>query len=956
MQRWMFYTGFGLGALILVAFIASWLFFPGWNTKPIITLTPLAVAAGGIGGIVRGITQLLRDRNELPVKAKPSLQSVAVSEIEPGMTSPAERIPVDQFVERNGSQPTGSVASHRSPARLHQLEPPPGDFTGRKAELEKLSAAVELGGVMISGLYGLGGIGTTSIALRLAKHLTGQYPDAQIYLNLRGAGPRPLTQADALAHVIRSFCPEARLSEDEPTLAAQYQSILRGKHALLLMDNARDADQVKDLLPPAGSILLITSRKYISLPGLPYFKLEQMSPSEAVELALKIAPRLGDSAGELAELCDYLPLAVRISANTLRENETLSPQEFIQKLRDTSQRLERIGVEAALRLGYDLLPDDLQAHWPALLVFPGSFDKAAAAAVWNLEPEPARQALGRLLRYGLLEYRSAIQRYELHDIARPLAAELIDTSEQTIAGIRHAEYYRRVLTASEAMYLKGGQDALTGLARFDLERNNILAGEAWAAQHASDREDIAYLSMRYPDAGKNVLDSRLRCREKIRWLENALAAARLIGHLGGEGAHLGSLGNAYLSLGKARRAIQYYAQALAIARETGDRRGEGTRLGNLAIACKVLGDTPRAIEYYQAALTIARQIGDRQAEGSRLGNLGNAYTVLGEPRQAIERYEQALAIAREIGDRRHEGIWLGNLGKAYASSGEMHEAIEYYEQALAIARETGDRENEITWLGNLRLAYAALGEARRAIEYDERALAVDREIGDRRGEGAYLGSLGNDYYALGETRRAIEYYDQALAISQEIGDRQAEAADLGNLGLAYADLGEIRRAIDCYEQALVIAREIGDRRGEGADLGNLGNAFVALGKTRQAIDYHKQALAIARETGDRRNEGIWLGNLGNAYAVLGETRRALDHHEQALAIARETGDRRGIATHSWNIGLAHEKLGDFTAAAAAMQVCVDYEKDIGHPNANADAARVRELRARTRPIQRPPPE
>jgi tetratricopeptide (TPR) repeat protein len=819
-----------------------------------------------------------------------------------------------------------------------------------------LCAAVEIGGVIISGLYGMGGIGNTAVALKLAELLTLHYPDAQIYLNLRGSSSHPLTTVDALAHVIRSFQPEARLPEDEGILQAQYRSILQGKRVLLLMDNAHGADQVKDLLPPAGSILLVTSRRHFALPGLLYLKLEQMSPSEAVDLALKIAPRLGDSAYDLVELCEYLPLALRISASTFREIEDLSSEAFIQALRDLSQRLECTGVELALRMGFDLLPEKLQACWRALAVFPGSFDQTAAAAVWNLEPEPARQALSRLLGYGLLEPRGNTQRYELHDLARKLAGELPGSRERLVASLRHAEYYRRVLVSAETMVQKGGEDALAGLSLFDLERENILAGEAFVAQHTPDRGEIAHLCMRYPDAGKTVLDSRLSSAEKIRWFQDALSAARQIEHKGGEGAHLGNLGNIYFSLGKARRAIEYYEGALAIAQETGDRRGEGTRLGNLGIAYKSLGDTQRAIEFHEAALAIARETGDRSMEGARLGNLGNAYKGLGETRRAIEYYDGALAIAVGVGDRRNEGIWLGNLGNAWATLGETRRAIEYYEQALAIARETGDRGNEITWLDNLRLAYAALGEARRAIEYHERELALDREIGDRRGEGAYLSSLGNAHYALGEIRQAIEYYEQALIISQEIGDRYGEAADLGNLGLAFADLGDTHRAIDYYEQALAAAREIGDRRGEGADLGNLGNAYAALGRTRQAIEYHEQALAIARETSDRRNEGVWLGNLGNAYAALGETRRAIEFHEQALGIARETGDRRGIATHSWNIGLAYEKLGDFSAAVEAMQVCVDFEKANGHPNADADAARVRELRSRTRPIQRPPTE
>jgi len=446
--------------------------------------------------------------------------------------------------------------------------------------------------------------------------------------------------------------------------------------------------------------------------------------------------------------------------------------------------------------------------------------------------------------------------------------------------------------------------------------------------------DLGNLGLAYSDLGET--------RRAIEYYEQALAIAREIGDRRGEGNRLGNLGIAYKNLGETRRAIEYHEQALAIAREIGDRRNEGNQLGNLGNAYSAMGETRRAIEYHEQALEIDREIGDRRGEGNDLGNLGNAYSALGETRRAIEYHEQALAIAREIEDRRGEGADLGNLGLAYSDLGETRRAIEYYEQALAIAREIGDRHGEGADLGNLGLAYSDLGEVRRAIEYHEQALEIDREIGDRRGEGNQLGNLGNAYITLGETRRAIGIFEQALAIAREIGYRRNEGNWLGNLGNAYSALGEVRRAIEYYEQALAIAREIGDRRGEGAWLGNLGIAYKNLGETRRAIEYYEQALAIDREIGDRRGEGADLGNLGLAYRALGETRRAIEYYGQALVIRREIGDRRGEAFDCWNLGLLYED-SDPARAAELMQVLVEYEREIGHPDAAADAERVQGL-------------
>jgi tetratricopeptide (TPR) repeat protein len=182
-------------------------------------------------------------------------------------------------------------------------------------------------------------------------------------------------------------------------------------------------------------------------------------------------------------------------------------------------------------------------------------------------------------------------------------------------------------------------------------------------------------------------------------------------------------------------------------------------------------------------------------------------------------------------------------------------------------------------------------------------------------------------------------------VGEEAEIQQARADLLGKLGILHYSLGEVQRAIEYYQQALEIAREIGDRRGEGADLGNLGNAYSDLGEVQRAIEYYQQALEIAREIGDRRGEGNHLGNLGLAYRDLGEVQRAIEYYQQALEIAREIGDRRNEGIWSWNLGFLYED-SDPARAVELMQVCVDYEREIGHPDAEADAARVEEIRAR----------
>ena len=657
---------------------------------------------------------------------------------------------------------------------LHQLPAPPRDFTGREEELRELLQGVREGGCTISGVRGMGGIGKTALALKLAQELAPEYPDAQFFLELKGTSPQPLTSADAMAHVIRGFYPEARVPDSEAELSGLYHTCLHGKRVLLLMDNAAGAGQVAPLIPPAGCVLLVTSRQHFTLPGLHSKNLETLPPEDARELLLGIAPHIGEHADEIARLCGYLPLALCNAGSLLQVTADLDPQQYAVELHDERRRLERIGkegvdpdVEASFNLSYVRLSEDAARVFRELAAFPGSFDAAAAEAVCDDE---GHVCLSDLVKRSLVGWDNDSRRYRLHDLARLFADSRLSDDERAAAQRRHAEHYKAVLAAADDLYLQGGEETLRGLALFDAERQNIQAGQEWAAAHAGEDQEADQLCSAYGSAGAYVLSLRLPPRERITWLEAALAAARRLKGREAEGVHLTNLGPAYADLGEPRRAIEFFEQALEIDRETGDRRGEGADLGNLGNAYLTLGDARRAIEFHEQALVISRELGDRRSEGSTLGNLGNAYLTLGDARRAIEYYDQRLEIAREIGDRWGEGNALGNLG----------------------------------------LAYADMGETRRAMEFYEQALAIHREIGDRRGEGAVLGNLGTAYRQLGETRRAIEHHEQALAIAREIGDRRGEASDLWNMALPLDELGERNKAIANAEAALEIFEQIED--------------------------------------------------------------------------------------------------------------------------------------------------
>ena len=616
---------------------------------------------------------------------------------------------------------------------LHQLPPPPGDFTGREEELQKLLQGVRQGGATVSSMRGMGGVGKTALALVLADRLKGEYPDAQVFLDLRGTSPHPLTAADALAHVIRTFNPESRLPEDQGQLAALFLDLLHDKRVLLLMDNAAGADQVRPLIPPEGSVLLVTSRQHFTLPGMVNERIDLLKPQEARELLMAIVDRLDrDQAGRIADLCGRLPLALRAAGSLLAVREDLSADDYIARLGDERTRLEAIGaegveagVEAALDMSYVQLDAEAKRVFRECSVFSGSFDGPAAEIICR---DAQCERMSSLVSHSLVEFDGQANRYPLHDLVRVFAGRKAGDDERLAAEQRHAEHYLKVLAAADDLYMEGGENVLAGLALFDGERGNIEAGQSWAARHAGESDAANSLCIAYPDAGAYCLPLRLPPREHIGWLAAAVEAARRSKDRRAEGMALGNLGNRYAALGKTRRAIELYEQRLEIARQIGDRRGEGNALGNLGNAYAALGETRRAIEHHEKALAIDRQIGDRRGEGQDLGNLGNAYAALGETRRAIEFHEKALAIDRQIGDKRGEGQDLGNLGNAYAALGDARRAIELCEQRLEIAREIGDRRGEGNALWNTTLSLALLGRREEAIRLAEEALKIFEQI------------------------------------------------------------------------------------------------------------------------------------------------------------------------------------------------------------------------------------
>ena len=547
-----------------------------------------------------------------------------------------------------------------------QIPLPPLDFTGREDELQELQAAFNDGSSII-GLRGMGGVGKSALAFALAEKLRDRFPDGQLFISMIGTSPKPLTAAEAMAQVIRSYQPALRLPESEAELANLYRSLLGGKRALLLLDNALDDRQVRPLLRPAGCCLLITSRRKFNLQGMAVKDLDVLKINPAVDLLHKTAgagfvgvpAQKKEAWKELARLCGCLPVALKAAGSFLANTPDSSPEKYARELQDEKKRLQRIGkegvdedVDLKLSLSYHHLDDETARVFRELSVFPYDFDAQAEEVICRDE---AHRQLIELVRWSLVEYlrpeTEGEGRYHLHDLVRIYASSQLEKDGEatlSMAHQRHASYYLAVLRKANELLLEGRESLISGLKLFDLERLNIQAGQAWAKSQSAANSEGSEICSNFAWQG-SILNLRLHPQENIRWIEAALACARQLENQEAEGAHLGNLGLAYADLGDAKKAIEYYEQALTIAREIRDRRGEGNALGNLGNAYADLGDAKKAIEYYEQQLKITQEIGDRSGEANACWNLGLAYEEAGDLKRAADLMQVCVDFEREIG-------------------------------------------------------------------------------------------------------------------------------------------------------------------------------------------------------------------------------------------------------------------------------------------------------------------
>ncbi|WP_426505655.1 tetratricopeptide repeat protein [Dactylosporangium sp. McL0621] len=755
-------------------------------------------------------------------------------------------------------------------------------FTGRAAALRRLDDLLETHepSAPVVAIAGTAGVGKTALAMHWAHRVQDRFPDGQLYVDLRGyAQGAPLRPIEALArflHALGTAPDEVPLDVDEA--AAVYRTLLADRRILVVLDNARDADQVRPLLPGGvGCLALVTSRDQlaglVAGEGARPLVLDVLAAGEARALLGRVlGPARTNAepapADELVGLCGALPLALRIAAANLLCHPHQSIAGYVRNLRDgdrlTALRIEgdrRTAVRAALDLSYAALPPDARRLFRLLGLVPGpDFTTEAVAA---LAGRGAAGALERLSRAHLVE-EHVPGRYAFHDLLR-LYAHARGAAEDDEPGRRAArqrllEHYLSGLDAAAHLLYpeklrmplppREPPVALAGhaqaLAWIDAERPNLVAAVRDAAEHGP-RAATWLLA----DALRGYFHLRVHTIDWLTVAHASLAGARSAQEPAAEAVSHLSIADAHWRRSRHDLAVEHFQQALAASRRTDWAQCQATILGNLGAVHWQSGHLRAAGDRIAEALALNRRTGWLAGQAVNLGNLGLVRMQAGQLAVAAGHFREALELSRAMGSRSSEANVLGNLGEACQLLGRLDEAIEHLNLALALHRELGGRGNESANLRTLAATHRDAGRLDRALELAGAALERARGTDMLRLEIDALNALGTVLDALGRPAAAVDGHDRALAMARETGERLPEAEALIGIAAARLHLGECDRALACSTQALALTQRAGFHQLEGAALTGLAAVHLARGEPQWAVQVGERASAVHEKTGYR---------------------------------------------------------------------------------------------------------
>ena len=633
---------------------------------------------------------------------------------------------------------TGGVhvsMARRLPGIPAQLPMPPKRFVGRDEDFRKLDQGGTNGHAVL--VCGMSGIGKTSLVLHWAHLRKEQFPDGQLYVDLRGADPKE--QRPAIATVLRRFLealgePDELIPTDVDDLTARYCTLLTGRRVLIVADNAIDPEQLRPLLPGSSSATLVaTSRKHMDslrLREVALLPLEPMPRGEAAELLEAWLPqdRLTAEPNAVAEIIDHcagLPLALSIVAGRAADHQAFALRSLSGELRDEADRLSalstsdgEIQVRTALATSVRALDDDAKKLFGRLGVVPGpDFGLAAAASLVALPSTAVAPLLDRLEAMHLVQ-QVAYRRYRLHDLVRLYARESAESRDDG-ALHRLTDYYLHAALGGDRLLAPHKRQIVFGVAErqpldgtpvlewFNTEHRNLLA-----IQHEASRRgwfDPAW-------ALAWVLTDYQRWQGHLHdylstWLIGLNAAQRMADPQRLAWAHR-QLGQAYSRLSRFDDAERHLCQAQQLARQVDDVLCEAATLRTLARTSARRGQRQQAAGHAARALALYRSLDNTIWTAIALTTAAWSRAEIGDHEEARRMCEEALGLHRKHDNRYGVAESADCLGHISNESGNHKQAVHHHQAAVELFQELGNTYKEADATARLGKAYVALNPRR----------------------------------------------------------------------------------------------------------------------------------------------------------------------------------------------------------------------------------------------------
>ena len=730
-----------------------------------------------------------------------------------------------------GQVPAVPVVRQGGPAQLPADIP---SFTGRGAQLAALDDLLDgARGPVLAAITGSAGVGKSTLAVRWAHRVRDWFPDGQLHANLRGhAQGVPLRPVEVLGRFLTALgVPRDRVPIEQDEAAALFRTVLAGKRVMVVLDDAADATQVRPLLPGApGCLVVVTSRDRLSglvaHQGATRLAVDVLPADESYALVAKVIGRARADAERaatqrLVEACARLPLALRIAAADLVDNELRTVAEQDRRLRAgtlTALSLDGDGstaVRTAFDLSYAAQQEPTRVLFRLLGLAPvRDFSVASAAALADVDTGTAAALLDRLAAAHLVQQHGA-DRYAFHDLLRVYAEEraLAEDDPTIRTTALHRLYRHQLSTVDQAARVaypnflrlpmpdpdprQGFDSADEALGWLDTEFTNLCD----TIEHTT-RSGPLWTAKRLADGLRGYMWHRLMTVECRAVFEHGISASLGDGDQRAELINRVGLASWHFQRYRCDDAIAEAERALAVGTAAGWPEGEAAALNLLGNTHNFLGNTRTALAKYTASVDRYQRGTIRRA--AALGNIGRTYRELGEGLKAIEYCTRATELAAREGHQLNDGVSLRTVGVACRDLGRLPEAIDHLDRAYTQHKAAGDRYNEALTLADLAGAYVDSGRADQALELAGHAVDLAREVGDQGTEAQALEALGGASLGTGRITDAIAQYERSVDLARAVGLRFTLVESLIGLATALGRTAEARAYVD---EALTIARQ-----------------------------------------------------------------------------------------------------------------------------------------------------